>query len=93
MRVKKLRANFHVLCTAGPYEILGSNPVKDEKRLVYKPLSYISRTKNREKKTSRGFYFGFYGNKNLLVSLHCAKLEFCSIMNNCLLINNTLVHF
>ena len=31
MRVKKVRACFHILCTPGPYEIVGSNPVRDEK--------------------------------------------------------------
>ena len=36
LRVKKLRAHFHVLCTAGPYEIVGSNPVKDKKILSHK---------------------------------------------------------
>ena len=34
LRVKKLRAHFHVLCTAGPYEIVGSNPVKDKKNSI-----------------------------------------------------------
>ena len=34
LAVKKLRAHFHVLCTAGPYAIVGSNPVKDKKNSI-----------------------------------------------------------